>query len=99
MAIVMQLRWQGVTPEQYDAVREGVGWETNPPDGVSFTSRVSTTSRSASADVWESAAAFERFNEERLGPVTAAVGIQGEPAVEILPAHRIFDPMSGKAWS
>ena len=27
MPIVMNMRWDGVTPEQYEVAREQVGWE------------------------------------------------------------------------
>ena len=89
----------GVTPEQYDAARDGVGWETHPPHGGVFHVASFDDDSLRITDVRESAEAFERFNDERLGPATAAVGIQGEPEVEIRPAHRILDPVSGKAWS
>ena len=36
MASVMQMRWQGVTQEQYDALRPLVQWETDYPDGALF---------------------------------------------------------------
>ena len=33
MAIVMIMHWPEVTPELYDAAREGVGWEEDAPLG------------------------------------------------------------------
>ena len=33
MPIVMNMRWDGVTPEQYEAAREQVGWEQHAPEG------------------------------------------------------------------
>jgi len=31
MAVVMNLEWDGVTREQYEAVRKSVDWEGKPP--------------------------------------------------------------------
>ena len=36
MAVVMIMKWQGVTPDQYDRVRELVNWEGNVPPGAQF---------------------------------------------------------------
>ncbi|MEA2640205.1 MAG: hypothetical protein QOF51_1599, partial [Chloroflexota bacterium] len=33
MAIVMIMKWEGVTPDQYDRAREVVKWDVNPPAG------------------------------------------------------------------
>lgn len=33
MPVVMSMRWAGVTPEQYDAVRKAVNWEGEAPAG------------------------------------------------------------------
>jgi heme-degrading monooxygenase HmoA len=43
-------------------------------------------------DVWESAEDFQNFVESRLMPGVKQLGIEGEPKVEIYPAHRIFAP-------
>jgi hypothetical protein len=42
--------------------------------------------------VWDSAEDFQRFVDDRLMPGVQQVGIQGQPQVEILPAHAIFAP-------
>ena len=33
MAIMMIMEWEGVTPEQYEAVRKEANWEGNRPKG------------------------------------------------------------------
>jgi hypothetical protein len=36
VAVVVQLTWEGVTPEQYDEARDKVGWETDLANGGIF---------------------------------------------------------------
>ena len=43
MAIVMIMHWAEVTPELYDAAREGVGWGEDAPLGGRATSPGSRT--------------------------------------------------------
>ncbi len=89
MAIGVELKFPGATLEQYDQVIErmdftpqGKGapagifhWVTKTDDGL----RV--------VDVWESREAFERFAEEKIGPITKAVGFPGEPEIQIHEVH------------
>ena len=93
MAIMLLYKWEGTTPEQYDAVRAGVGWLENPPTG----GRVHVTAFSENAlhitDVWDSAEDFQAFAEQRLLPVIQQVGIPGEPTIEILPLHEAYCPV------
>lgn len=36
MATVIMQRWDGLTPEQYDRLREVVGWDRDIPAGMTF---------------------------------------------------------------
>lgn len=99
MAIVMQLRWDGVMPEQYEQARDVVKWETDLPKGGIFHVAWFENGGIRVTDVWETADDFQAFVDSRLMPGTKQVGIQGEPKVEIYPAHRIFDAVHGEARS
>lgn len=92
MTVVMKMTWDGVTPAQYNAARDEVGWETNVADGG--LSHVAWFGDGALRviDAWASPEQFNAFVETRLTPGVAKVGIAGEPNVEILPAHRAFAP-------
>ena len=92
MPIVMNMRWEGVTPEQYDAARDTVHWEGDVPDGALYHVAAFDEWGTYVTDVWESAEQFQRFVETRLMPGVQAVGITGEPQIEIRPAHAIFAP-------
>lgn len=49
-------------------------------------------------DVWDSPDSFNTFASERLMPGVQAVGIQGEPQVEIEPTHRVLDQLHKERW-
>ena len=36
MAVVMQMTWDGVGAEEYEAARKHVNWEGDVPDGAMF---------------------------------------------------------------
>jgi hypothetical protein len=92
MAIVMNMVWDGVTPEQYDQVRELVNWENDRPVGANF--HVASFDRGALrvTDMWDSAEDFQRFVEARLMPGVQQIGIAGEPDVTITEVHRTYTP-------
>jgi hypothetical protein len=91
MAIVMNMRWDGVTTEQYEAAREQVGWEQRPADGGLLHIASFTDTGLRVTDVWESADDFNRFVDRRLMPVVQEIGIEGEPDVAITPLHALFN--------
>lgn len=92
MSVMMLLSWDGVTASQYDQLRAQVGWEQRKPEGGLFHVAAITPAGVRITDVWESEAAFHRFQEERLAPGIQAVGIAGEPKVEFCQTHAVFNP-------
>ena len=92
MAVVMIMEWEGVTLDQYDQARKVVNWEGDAPFGGMYHVAASDGSKLRVTDVWDSAEQFQQFVEQRLMPGVKQVGIQGEPKVEIYPAHAIFTP-------
>lgn len=91
--IVMEMVWDGVTPEQYDEARDVVGWEAEAPTGGILHVASFEGDQLRVTDVWESAEDFQRFVDDRLTPGVQKVGITGEPQVVIRRAHRIFSPL------
>ena len=92
MAVVMNMRWNGVTPEQYDAVRKIVNWEGDRPEGSIHHVAWFDDAGARVVDLWETAEDFQRFVDERLMAGVAQAGVQGQPDVEIQPAHAIYAP-------
>jgi len=90
MAVVMSMRWAGVTPEQYDAVRDVVGWEEAAPAGAELHVAWFDGEGLHVIDVWESEQAFQTFFAERLASAIEKAGIAGEPETDFSPLHRRF---------
>ena len=90
--IAMIMRWDGVTTEQYDAVRNIVKWESNPAPGGLLHIATHDGTALRVVDVWENPETFNTFVTERLMPGVHQVGIQSEPQVEIYPVHALFTP-------
>ena len=78
MAVVMRMRWDGVTPEQYDEAKRRVGWEENPAEGGIF-HHVVRARDDARRRRWGSP---EVVSSTRVA-VVQEIGIEGEPQVEI----------------
>jgi ketosteroid isomerase-like protein len=95
MAVVVHVTLRGVTPAQYDAVRERAGWIEQPPTGGISHTTWWEDGDCHNIDAWESEEAFAAFGEQRLGPALAAVGIAAEPEVMMHPAHEVYTPRAG----
>jgi hypothetical protein len=88
MAITMRMRWDGVTPDQYDQVRKLVNWEEEKAPGGLLHEAWFVGDQLNVCDVWESAEQFNAFVEQRLMPGVAQAGItSGPPDVRILPLY------------
>jgi hypothetical protein len=94
MAIVTHVVLHGVTEEDYDRVREAVGWLEEPPVGGISHLTWWEDGDCHNVDAWESEEAFNDFGQQRLGPGMAKVGIQSEPQVTFHPAHEVFAPQA-----
>lgn len=92
MPVMMMMQWSGVTPAQYDEVKRIVNFEGNVPKGGMFHVAAFGDGVMHVTDVWEKAEDFQTFVEQRLMPGVQQAGIQGEPKVNVLPAHNVFTP-------
>jgi hypothetical protein len=89
---------EGLGANEYDAVREKMGLENEPPEGLIFHSAGELDGRFQVFNVWEKPEQFERFRTDRLRP--AQVEVIGEerlaavPDAEIVqvPIHNYFIP-------
>jgi hypothetical protein len=89
MAIGVILDFNGGTLEQYDEVVAKMGFEPGgrgEPGGI-FHWVTKTETGIRVTDVWESREAFERFAQEKIGPITAAVGITTPPRITLCDVH------------
>ncbi len=83
----MFMRWEGVTPEQYDALKEAVKWDTDPAEGEIFHAASFDDKGLRVCDVWESEEDLNNFMRSRMMPGVQELGIPGQPQTEVLPLH------------
>ena len=96
MAVVADFVLPGLSSEDYDKVREAVGWLTEPPTGGIAHVTWWEGGDCHNIDVWDDEAAMGTFIETRLAPAMGALGIQVEPRVIFHPAHEVFAPVAVK---
>lgn len=92
MAVVVHVVLHGVSKEQYNAVRDEVGWLVDAPEGGLSHLTWWEGEDNHNLDAWESEAAFGAFAETRLGPAMGKLGIDVQPQVTFHPAHEVFTP-------
>lgn len=92
----MVMKWDGVTPDQYDQVRKAANWEGDKPKGGIFHVAGFTGNALRVTDIWESEDEFNSFVQNRLMPAVAQSEIQGQPQVEMFPAHAMYVPAPDK---
>jgi hypothetical protein len=92
MAQILKMRWEGVTPDHYEALRPIVGWESDPPEGLVFHVAWFRDGGITVMDVWESSAQFDDFFSGRLLPGIQQIGVEGQPQTKWFEAHAYFDP-------
>lgn len=92
MAVIAYVVVEGVTPEQYDAVRAACRWLEEPADGGLAHLSWWEGNDSHNVDAWESEEAFGAFSQERLTPAMTKAGVNVEPKVTFFPAHEVFLP-------
>jgi hypothetical protein len=96
VATVMLMHWREATPDQYDRVRELVGWDRDTPPGAKLHVSGFGDDGLHATDVWDSEQSFNTFMEQRLGPAIQEIGIQGQPDVKFFPLRGVFAPALGK---
>jgi len=92
MATVMVMHWPEVTREEYERVRELVGWERDVPDGARLHVAWLASDGFRVVDVWDSPSQFQEFVATRLMPGVQQAGVRGEPRVEFHEAVSMFVP-------
>lgn len=98
MAVTFTLDMPGMTREQLDALVQQLGAGPGKvPDGQIAHIEAITDDGAQIIDVWESAEAYERFMQERLGPIFAAAGMPPIDTPRMLEVHRVFVAEVGAA--
>ena len=96
---MMIMKWDGVSPDQYEQIRKDVNWEGNKAKGAIFHVASFGNDALMVTDIWESAEDFNNFVQSRLMPGVAKAGIQSQPHVETFPVHAIYVANPGQLSS
>lgn len=88
MAIAAQIDFKGATLDQYDQALAKMGMSHGGPGGPGglFHWMMKTDDGIRATDVWESQEAFDRFAQERMGPITRELGFP-PPQIQIFEVH------------
>ena len=89
MAVAVILEFDGGTVDQYEQVIEKMGFEhegTGGPGGL-FHWVTKTADGIRVIDVWESRATFDKFAQEKIGPITQEVGVPAPPEMQFFEVH------------
>jgi hypothetical protein len=92
MRIVMFMKWEGVSLQQYDNVRKLVDWDNQIPTGAVLHIASPDSKGLRVIDVWESEKDFNNFVQQRLMPKVEETGVKSKPNIEVHPLHNLFTP-------
>ena len=83
MSVAVELNFRGTTLDQYDQVIEAMGFTPGGPGGPGGLSHwvTKTDDGFRAVDVWESREHYERFAQEKIGPLSQQAGFAGPPEV------------------
>ena len=90
MAVAVEMNFAGGTTDQYDRIIEKMGFVPGgkgAPGGL-FHWVTRTDGGMRVVDVWETREQFERFAQEKIGPISAEVGIPAPPTITF---HEVYN--------
>ncbi len=90
MAVVLEVVFEGLSPQQYDQLKGKVGWVDSPPVGGISHVVWWEGNDCHGIDVWESEEAWATFGQDRMGPAAAELGISMEGTPVFHQAHEIL---------
>jgi hypothetical protein len=89
MAVAVVLEFPGATLEQYDEVIGKMGFTKGGPGGPGglFHWVRAGDDGLVITDVWQTREHFQTFADEKIGPITAEVGLPGPPKITFYDVH------------
>jgi hypothetical protein len=90
MAVAMLMHWDGVRPDQYDALMARLELDSNPAAGEIIHLATFTDEGLQVYEVWRTEEAFTGFLEHRMLPVAHELGFGPGPDYELAPLHHLY---------
>jgi hypothetical protein len=92
MMYVTTIDIEGLTPEEYRAVLDKMGVETQPDTHIYLHISAPIEGGFRVIEIWDNKEAFEGFLKNRLTPANEALGIERSAKITIRPLHNFFAP-------
>jgi hypothetical protein len=89
MAVGLIVEFKGSTLDQYDQIVEKMDLGGKVPPGAIFHWAAATDDGWRAIDVWEDRATFDKFAEEKIGPISAEVGAP-QPEITEYAVHNML---------
>lgn len=89
MTVAIVMEFEGATLAQYDEIIQKMGQTPGGPGppGELFHWAAETDTGLLVTDVWETREQFDKFSEERIGPISAEVGFPSPPSLTFHDVH------------
>lgn len=91
MSTVIMQRWDALTPEQYDELRDVVGWDRDVPTGMQFHVACYEGDILRMLDVFDTEEQFDEFVQTRIIPGLQKLSISSVPEKIVAPVHELTD--------
>ena len=94
MPVAIVMDFPGATLEQYDQVIEKMGFTKNgpgAPGGLTHWAAATDTGIRV-VDTWETRQQFDDFSRDKIGPISAEVGMAGPPEINYYEVHNTLTP-------
>jgi hypothetical protein len=92
MSVITTLDITDMTPEEYRAVLDLMGVETQPADGIYLHLTTTMSFGYRVVELWDRKEGFDEFLAKRLAPATQELGIERETEITVTPLHNLFAP-------
>lgn len=92
MMYVTTIDVEGLTPEEYRAVLDKMGVETQPDAHIYLHLTAPLEDGFRVIEIWDNKEAFEGFLKNRLTPANEVLGIKHAAKITIRPLHNFFAP-------
>lgn len=86
MTIMAVYLVNAATKQNYDDIKDAIGWETDPPDGALLHFAGFDKQGACSVELWESEAQFEAYRRDRYDPACEQAGL-GRLEARVLEVH------------
>ena len=96
MAVGVELKFAGATTDQYDQLVAKMGYKAGGPGapGGIFHCVTKTEDGLRVIDVWQTREVFEKFAQEKIGPLSQEVGISNPPQISFFEVHNYLTAAS-----